>query len=388
VPDSRGFYSRRAAAAQRARVRTVCAVPVLGPDDVVAVIEIGGSHNYPGHERLPGLVERVAQQLSAFILRLRSRRAFEQLFDHSPDALLLVDENALVVRANERAHQLFGAVDGVLVDELLDDVEDFLASASLSETTPVIRTARGRLRDGSTFSAEVTVSSTSALSSMRSTRIVAVRDLTERHRVEAALKRSLAEKMTLVQEVHHRVKNNLQIISSLVSLQAAELESEAVRAALLDTAHRIQSMALVHQQIYGSDDLARVELDQYARTLCTSLRGALAPDATLTFDAVPVELPIERAVPCGLILNELLTNAFKHGRSADGRCTIDVRIEQTTDGFAFSVADRGPGLVAEPPRRGSIGQVLIAALVRQLRATRTITVDGGTCVRIQVPASP
>jgi PAS domain S-box-containing protein len=386
ITDANGQHSRRSAAAQRARIRTVCAVPVVGPDGVVAVIEIGGSHNYPGHERLPGLVEQVAQQFAAFILQHESRSAFQALFRHSPDALLLVDAAGVVERVNARAHELFGAVRGQKLHALLDDVDVLLEAGAPAVDTVVIHTRQGRSVAGARFSAEVTVSSTTAAATTAAPmRIVAVRDLTERHRAEAALKRSLEEKQTLVQEVHHRVKNNLQIISSLVSLQAAELDGEEVRAALQDTSNRIQSMALVHQQIYGRDDLARIEFDDYARTLCTTLRGSLAPDAVLSVEAVPVELPIERAVPCGLILNELLTNAFKHGRRNDGTCAVHVVVERTTDGFSFSVADEGPGLSSEPARRGSMGQTLIKALVRQLRATRTITVVGGTRIRIDVP---
>jgi PAS domain S-box-containing protein len=383
VADNNGQFSRRSAAAQRARIRTVCAVPVLGPEGVVAVIEIGGSHNYPGHERLPGLVERVAQQLAAFILQHQSRHAFEALFRQSPDALLLVDGAGVVDRANARAQDLFGAVRGQPLQALLDDADALLSTATSDGDAVVIHTRQGRTHGGTQFSAEVTVSSTTATATPM--RIVAVRDLTERHRADAALKKSLEEKQTLVQEVHHRVKNNLQIISSLVSLQSAELDGEEVRAALQDTSQRIQSMALVHQQIYGSDDLARVEFDDYARALCTTLRGSLAPDAALTIDAVAVELPIERAVPCGLILNELLTNAFKHGRGKDGRCAVHVVVERTATGFAFTVADEGPGLSPEPARRGSMGQTLITALVRQLRATKTVAVVDGTRVRIEVP---
>jgi two-component sensor histidine kinase len=126
-------------------------------------------------------------------------------------------------------------------------------------------------------------------------------------------------------------------------------------------------------------------LGDYARSLCTSLRSSLAPDAVLHFDADVVEVPTERAVPCGLILNELLTNAFKHGRDAAGRCVVKTRVERTPAGFAFIVADEGPGMHGEPVRKGSMGQTLITALVRQLRAKRTVTSEQGTVVRIEVP---
>ncbi len=387
IPDTNGQFSRRAQVGRRARIRTVCAVPVLGPDDVLAIIEIGGSHNYPGHERLPSLVEQVARQLSAFIAQHHSRRAFEVLFRQSPDAVLLVDGDGCVSRANARAVELFGEARGEPLTTVLEDVDVLLRpstdAASDVNDAPVIHVCRAHRRDGGSFSAEVTASVTTATNAPAT--IVAIRDLTERHRAQDTLRRSLEEKMTLVQEIHHRVKNNLQIISSLVALQANELESDEARAALHDTANRIQSMALVHQQIYARDDLARILLGDYVRTLCSTLAGSLAPDATLTFETEPIEVTIERAVPCGLILNEVLTNAFKHGRDQHGRCVVHVRVERTARGFAFVVADEGPGFTGEPVRKGSMGQTLIKALVRQLRATQTTTTTGGTTVRVDVP---
>ena len=387
--DANGQVSRRAEAGQRARIRTVCAVPVLGSDDVMAVIEIGGSHNFPGHEQLPSLVERIAQQFASFLLQHSSRQAFEALFRHSPDALLLVDDAGRIARANARAIDLFGADDGRRLGELLDDADGLLDSLATASAGPAIYKRQGLGGTVGSFSAEVTVSKMTmgvpGASAGPST-IIAVRDLTERHRAEEALQRSLDEKLTLMQEVHHRVKNNLQIISSLVAMQASELQSAEVRAALQDTSNRIQSMALVHQEIYGSDDLSRVRLGDYARRLCMSLAASLAPDATLDFDAEVVEVPIALAVPCGLVLNELLTNAFKYGRDSTGRCAVKTRIERMQGGFAFSVSDEGPGYLEDLPRKGSIGQTLIKALVRQLRAKRTVTFSGGTLVRIEVPA--
>jgi PAS domain S-box-containing protein len=387
--DANGQVSRRAEAGQRARIRTVCAVPVLGSDDVMAVIEIGGSHNFPGHEQLPSLVERIAQQFASFLLQHSSRQAFEALFRHSPDALLLVDDAGRIARANARAIDLFGADDGRRLGELLDDADGLLDSLATASAGPAIYKRQGLGGTVGSFSAEVTVSKMTmgvpgALAGPST--IIAVRDLTERHRAEEALQRSLDEKLTLMQEVHHRVKNNLQIISSLVAMQASELQSAEVRAALQDTSNRIQSMALVHQEIYGSDDLSRVRLGDYARRLCMSLAASLAPDATLDFDAEVVEVPIALAVPCGLVLNELLTNAFKYGRDSTGRCAVKTRIERMQGGFAFSVSDEGPGYLEDLPRKGSIGQTLIKALVRQLRAKRTVTFSGGTLVRIEVPA--
>jgi len=383
--DSRGQLSRRAAAAKLAGIRTVCAVPVLGPEGVIAVVEIGGSHNYPGHEQLPSLVERVTRHFGAFIVQLQSRRAFEALFRQSPDALLVVDTGGLVRRANARAVALFGDSVGRPLAALLAGGEALLdaEAPAFGEAVP-LRQLTGTHADATRFSAEVAISSTTATGAPSN--IVSVRDLTERHEAEEALRRSLAEKVTLVQEVHHRVKNNLQIIASLVSLQAADLESEAARAALRDTSNRIQSMALVHQQLYANDNLARIVFGDYTRALCTALHVSLAPDASLTIDADFVETTVECAVPAGLILNELLTNAFKYGHAPGQPSVVRVRIEKTPEGFAFVVSDSGPPFGDEPARKGSIGQTLIHALVRQLRAKRTQTrTETGNELRVAIP---
>lgn len=248
------------------------------------------------------------------------------------------------------------------------------------------RERQGTRADGTPFVASITVSRASVTGAPHD--LVAVRDLTERLRAEDALRCSLAEKVTLVQEVHHRVKNNLQMLSSLASLQADSLDDPQARSALDDTVYRIQSMALVHPQLYARDDLARVDFDAYARELCGSLRASLAPDATLTVDAERVTLPVDRAVPAGLILNELVTNAFKYGRSADGHPRVHVEVHAAGAGFVFAVHDEGPGLPTDVARPGSMGATLIAALSRRLRARRSQvpSAGSGNSLRIEVPS--
>jgi PAS domain S-box-containing protein len=379
--DQNGQRSRRIEAARACGIRTVCAAPVHGPHGVIAVVEIAGSHRHPGHERLPELLQDVALQFGAFLRHHQSERDFVALFRQSPDALLQVDSQRNVTRTNARAEALFGNVVGRALDELVDDVRTLLAPGG--GDPPRVHEQSARRADGRSFGAEIAVSATTA--SGESGTIIAVRDLTERRRAADELRRSLDEKVTLVQELHHRVKNNLQVLSSLVSLQAEEVSDAAVRGSLLDVAHRIRSMALVHQQLYASNDFARISFNVYARGLCMALRSSLAPEAMLAFDAEPVELRVERAVPAGLILNELVTNAFKHGRSPDGVCRVRVSIERTPGGLAFTVRDLGPGISAER-RPGSMGQTLITALVRQLRARSSLLEGPGTGVRVELEA--
>jgi two-component sensor histidine kinase len=231
------------------------------------------------------------------------------------------------------------------------------------------------------FSAEV---SAARLPAARAA-VVAVRDLTERHRMEQALTRSLREKETLLKEIHHRVKNNLQIVSSLLGMQGDRVAEDAARSALQESAHRVRAMAFVHQQLYGTHDLDHVDVATYAATLCRSLQESLAPDAEVTLRLRDVQVGIDQAIPVGLILNELITNALKHGRRADGGCALTVEIEPVGPGLRLAVADDGPGFAA-PPGPGTLGVQLIQGLARQLRGSVTFSDGPGARVTLTVPA--
>ncbi len=213
-------------------------------------------------------------------------------------------------------------------------------------------------------------------------------DITERKEAEEALQkahselalqmvertRELHEKEVLLKEVHHRVKNNLQVISSLVGMQAEGTQDETVREVLQDVTYRVRSMALVHEKLYQSESLARVDFAEYARSLLHYLwrvHGAAAEAIGLVLDLEPVSLPVDIAVPCGLILNELAGNALKHafrGRD-EGKVTVSLRGAEGGS-IALSVSDNGAGLPAgyDWRKSGSMGLRLVHMLTGQLRA--------------------
>ncbi len=379
--------SERLEPATAAGVSTFCAVPIRGPDGVLAVLEVGGTEFYPGHELLPTLLERVAEQVAAFLLHDASRRAFQQLFDQSPDGLLVVGDDGVVTDANARAASLFSEPVRRSIDALLEQgtslvgevLEGERKGRATSEAPLVRRSAVGARGE---FAAEVSASSV-AMATRRGA-IIAIRDLTERYRMEAALTQSLREKDTLLREVHHRVKNNLQIVSSLLSLQAEGLEAGPSRDALLETVFRVRSMSFVHQQLYGTEDLDRIDFGAYARTLCTSLLGSLDPRARVTFEVEPVEVSIDVAVPCGLALNELVTNALKHGRSPDGTCSLRVELRREGEAVLLRVSDGGPGFPSGAVGATSLGMQLLRSLARQLSAKVEVSRDVGACVTLRM----
>jgi two-component sensor histidine kinase len=159
--------------------------------------------------------------------------------------------------------------------------------------------------------------------------------------------RELREKEVLLKEIHHRVKNNLQVISSLVSLQADGAGDETTRGGLRDVMYRVRSMALVHEKLYQSADLARIDFAEYTRSLLNYLWRAHASTAAvrLTFDLQPLSLPVDTAVPCGLILNELAGNALKHAFKGRSEGEVTVSLHSGADGrIRLCVADNGVGI--------------------------------------------
>jgi PAS domain S-box-containing protein len=184
--------------------------------------------------------------------------------------------------------------------------------------------------------------------------IGAMQDITERKKADEALKTSLFEKEALLKEVHHRVKNNLASILALLKLQSREVDDPSAREAFGALSGRIESMALIHEKLYQSENLSRIDFQDYLQTLLLHLRVSLsAPDnLTFTVEARGVSLDINIAVPCGLLVNELITNIIKHafpgGNPRPGCRSCEVLISMERDGsyYTLTVADNGKGIPA------------------------------------------
>ena len=216
------------------------------------------------------------------------------------------------------------------------------------------------------------------------------RDITARKLAEEAMAASLREKEALLQEIHHRVKNNLQIVSSLLYLQSIKAGGPQLEA-LRESRDRVTAMALVHEKLYQSPDTAAVPFSRYVEDLASSLYASRGEDPSrIRLVVVPTELTldIEIAVPCGLILHEVLSNAMKHA-FPDGRTgSIHVELAAGEDGYELILADDGRGLPPgfSPESSGSLGMKLVDRLVAQIdgRLERT-TGERGTRYRISIP---
>jgi two-component sensor histidine kinase len=196
----------------------------------------------------------------------------------------------------------------------------------------------------------------------------------EIHRREAEenLKRSLGEKDILLREVHHRVKNNMQIISSILRMQQRQMSDPEMIAALEESQNRIRSLALIHENLYRHENLANILFSKYATSLANNLARSFADQqshVTFRFDLPEVYLPLDIGIPCGLMLNELISNAFKYAFTDVKKGTISISLKQDTNGqLHLSVHDNGPGMPIDKPleKKGSLGMKIINKLAQQI----------------------
>jgi two-component sensor histidine kinase/CheY-like chemotaxis protein len=208
----------------------------------------------------------------------------------------------------------------------------------------------------------------------------------ERQKMHDQLQSSLEAKDVLLREVHHRVKNNLQVIQSLLRMQAASLQDEETREAVATMAQRVYAMARVHERLYQTSDVKDLPVESYLRDLfdgAVDSRSLEQGRIQLKLDAENVPLSLERAVPFGLLINELVCNSLKHG-FRDGRAgTVEIEVHRKESGTHIAVKDDGIGL---PPNfdataSPSMGLQVAAGLARQLGGKLAFTSENGCCVR-------
>ena len=337
------------------------------------------------------LEKEIAERKRAVEQHRTGEARYRNLFMSSADAIYVNHENR-VAMVNAACLQLFGAPsEAALIGKSPFDLfhPDFHAQMrerihrmrTMGQAVPRLETRILRL-DGSAVDVEV-IAAPFSYDDTFAIHVI-LRDITDRKRHEAAIEASLAEKEVLLKEIHHRVKNNMQVISSLVSLQANEVKDPVIHGVLQEVCHRVQSMALVHEKLYQSADFARVDFADYVQSLLGYLwRAHKTPDAGIRLNThlEPISLPVNLAVPCALILNELFNNALKHAFVDREEGVVSVSLDTAADNCVrLMVSDDGQGL---PPdfdwrKSGSLGLRLVQMLAGQIQAQVAVDSDHGT----------
>ena len=293
--------------------------------------------------------------------------------------------------AGKLTHQRVHGIDNFTAEELellqqQDDVALHRANAHLDQRV------RDRTADLTQINAALLAENQAHKQVEHEQTQVILREQSLRRQLEAQLHAALQEKEVLLREVHHRVKNNLQVIASLLDMQADAIEDRSIRALFEDSQQRIQSIALIHESLYLSGDvMAQVNAAEYLPQLSQRLFEAYRSPIdrlTLKVQADPVWLAVQTAVPCGLLITELVTNSFKHAFPNGLVGGIHITLRRDPAGACvLIVGDTGVGLPErlEVCGRESLGWQLVRLLTEQLRGT--IALDGreGTTVTITFP---
>jgi PAS domain S-box-containing protein len=325
-----------------------------------------------------------------------------QVIDLAEDAIISVGEDQRIVLFNQGAERIFGysakEAIGKPLDILLPErmaklhrtqVKEFAHSGQTtrrkSERTQIL----GRRKDGTEFPAEASISRVDAGGRVLLT--VILRDITQRVAADEKLKESIREKEALLREIHHRVKNNLQVMSSLLGLQARSIPHQETRQAFEDSQGRIHSMALIHEVLCGSPSFTRIDTADYTRQLgAYRLRAhGAGKRIRLTTDLDEVYLDLETAVPYGIILNELLANSLRHGFPGEraGELKISLRA-QPDHGIQLIVQDDGVGLPDgfDWHAATSLGFRLVRMLAEQLKAKIRVQARNPTAIQLSFAA--
>ena len=347
----------------------------------------------------PWLLHGVAFDITE---RQLSEEKLRGLLDSAPDAMVIVNQAGRIVLVNSQTERLFGYARQELLDRPIETLipERFHAQHAGHRATyvdnPRVRPMGvglelfGRRKDGSEFPVEISLSPLKADEGLLISS--AIRDISGRKLAEQRLLDSLDEKDVLLREIHHRVKNNLAVISSLFYLQSTYTDDQVTLKLLQESQDRVRSMALVHELLYGSESLAAVDFSKYASDLCEQLiqtYGHPAGLVRLTKSLEPFRLDIDQAIPCGLVLNEIMSNAIKHAFPNGREGTIHLTLRRRSGACLLSVADDGVGIpsgldLATP---GSLGLRLIRTLARQLDGhIEVVSLHPGTEFRLTFEA--
>jgi PAS domain S-box-containing protein len=346
-----------------------------------------------------GTVEDITQRKLAEKALRESEEMFRNPVEQSPVGVFLV-QDGIILYANPRVAEVAGysrpeilgrPFDALIHPDDLPKVLEVIGRLLKGEVSAGEVEYRALRKDGSVFAVQAYGSQMPFRG--RAAVYGTIIDITERKKMEDQIRDSLREKEVLLKEIHHRVKNNMQVISSLLSVQSQNIRDESIRVLFKESQNRIRSIALVHELLYRSDNLDQIEYGEYLKKMVIPLFESYNVDerrVSIAIEAPEVMITIEKAVSCSLIVNELISNSLKHAFPGDRKGAITIRFSLDPAGseYLLDYGDNGVGL---PPdldvkKLNTLGMRLIGLLTRQLDGNLELVPGEGTRFRISFPA--
>lgn len=322
-----------------------------------------------------------------------SESTYRAIFENTGTATMIIDEDTTISLLNAESEKLTNHSREDVVGKMHwtefihpDDLKKMESYHQLRridpDAAPKTYEARGIFKDNKITYMIVTVDMIPGTNKS----VASFLDITDLKEAEKRMKDSLAEKEALLREVHHRVKNNMQIIISLLHLQSYHVKDDYDRKIFRDSQDRVKTMAMVHEKLYASRDLARIDFTDYIRSLASELFASykVGPNIKLEINGTEVLLDIFTAVPSGLIVNELLTNSIKHAFPNEKEGKIFIKLRKTDKTYHITIADDGIGLPVDIDFKNTktFGLQLVNMLMDQLDGTIEINQKDGTELKI------
>ena len=362
-------------------------IPVAGEDELSSLaISING---------MLSRIETSQDQLK------KSELEFRSLVELANNSIILTDSNGKIILWNRSAQRMFGYSEDEILGksisilfpaeyhESYQKVMDNPYNFTNSQNTGVIYESYGFKKDKSKFILEI--SHISWKINDEKFYCAIIRDITDNKRAENEIKESLKEKEALLKEIHHRVKNNMQIISSLLSLQSRYIKDKESFGVFKESQNRVKSMAMIHERLYNSKGLSKIDFREYIENLVYDLfysYGINQNFIKIEIDTDDISLNVDTAIPCGLILNELVTNSIKYAFPGEEckhkECKIYIKLHRNSENFLLVVGDNGTGLPEEVDleHTETLGLRLVRSLVDQIDGTIELHSDGKTEFKI------
>jgi PAS domain S-box-containing protein len=318
------------------------------------------------------------------------------LIDKSGEAVQVSTEEGIMVYINEKGAQRLQKSKEEILGRFVGEVEKTFSNkqdwsehvSELKNNGPMIIEGVHKKGDGSEFPIEANAYYTEI--GARGYVIAFIRDITERKKIESQLLNSLTEKTTLLGEIHHRVKNNLTVIFGLLEMQILQSDNNEVIKILRESQGRIQSMSMIHEMLYKTTDLQNVNLTAYIRDLAHTIYRTYHTNDNIQLEIrneTSIGLPLNKMIPCGLLLNEILTNAYKYAFKDRTNGIIFIETQLNDGQLLLIIGDDGAGLpvIETSTKTHSLGMKLIHSFSKQLKAKMTIDNSAGVKYTFQIP---
>ncbi|HHW17144.1 MAG TPA: PAS domain S-box protein [Methanothermobacter sp.] len=303
----------------------------------------------------------------------KSMKSFLNIVEDSPESIFITNKDGKVYYANQQALDYFGL-------EAEDIIGETLGKPLRPYLTQEIETLAA---DGSIRYAELKTAKT--YWEEEECTLISIRDITKIKEYEKSLEKSLREKNTMLAELHHRVKNNLQVIISLIDLQKRHMKSPEDKEQIEKVNNRIKAIARAHERLYLAEDLSSIDLKDYLEDILLELKATYQkPGIQFECQIQDIKLNINQAIPCGLIINEALTNTMKHA-FPEGEGRVIIKAYKKDNLININIEDNGVGLPENFKPEETLGMRIMHALTRQLDGEIRIKGEKGVKIRLRFP---